>query len=289
MLGSISQRFSFVSQLSRYACLGLRAASDTGGYHKSDAAESFAALINTRCAESDGLFRNFESNSINVGLGKLGVESLDGLCVLDAGCGDGRLCREMAGLGASAIGCDSSATLIQAAIDAKREQPHDAEYILTDVSKPDTRALPKVDLSLSIYVAQMCPTREELLGMCRFLSEHSSKCLLFSVNGEYSPRRRQSELMQQELGFQSLRKSGTTDRILFTMGSVVVENYQYPQSVYLDCLVEAGFTDVGSYAFHGPDPFHDRVAQTGTSDQKELLELLSENPHVKCFWAAKDR
>uniref|UniRef100_A0A7S2X8J1 Methyltransferase domain-containing protein n=1 Tax=Lotharella oceanica TaxID=641309 RepID=A0A7S2X8J1_9EUKA len=256
-------------------------------YDRADVASSFAAMIKGLDeGKSGGLFEDFECNSFDEGLRRLGLSSLEGLRVLDAGCGEGRFARRFCAAGARVIGCDSSPAMVKAARETQQHDGHDAEYVLMDVSSAKAALGHSVDLCVSIYVMQMAKRLEQLQDMCAFLRRHSDRSLIFTVNGEYAPRPRQSELMLRHLGFQSLRAPGTTDRIHFVMrgSSTPVTNYQYSEDTYLQCLEKAGYGEVGAFDFRGTEAHRARVLESGEEEEKELIELVSANPHIKCFW-----
>uniref|UniRef100_A0A7S3YX55 Methyltransferase domain-containing protein n=1 Tax=Lotharella globosa TaxID=91324 RepID=A0A7S3YX55_9EUKA len=255
-------------------------------YDNSAIAKSFGHLIKgLEGGKAGGLFQDLESNSFDTGLRRLGLDSVKDLRVLDAGCGEGRFSRRLCAAGAQVIGCDSSPAMVEAARVHQQHDEHDVEYVLMDVSCEKAGLGHQVDLCLSIYVMQMAKELQQLQDMCNFLRRHAHRSLVFTVSGEYIPEPRQSKLMLKHLGFQSLRAPGTTDRIHFVMqGSSTITNYQYSEETYLQCLENAGYRQVGAYKLHGSEQYRDYVMETGENDEKELLERISANPHIKCFW-----
>ena len=65
------------------------------------------------------------------------VGAVSGLAVLDAGCGEGYMARELASQGADVLGVDSSANLIEAAAALTSTDGHAPRFLVSDVADLD--------------------------------------------------------------------------------------------------------------------------------------------------------
>jgi 2-polyprenyl-3-methyl-5-hydroxy-6-metoxy-1,4-benzoquinol methylase len=74
---------------------------------------------------------------------------VSGVSVLDVACGHGRISRELARRGASVLGVDLSAKLIDKAEDAERHEPLGIRYLHADVGQPGV-------LGTSFFDAAVC-------------------------------------------------------------------------------------------------------------------------------------
>jgi ubiquinone/menaquinone biosynthesis C-methylase UbiE len=63
------------------------------------------------------------------------VRERKNLRILDAGCGEGYLCRKLVKMGHKVVGIDSSERLIKAAIELEKKKPLGIKYLLGDIRK----------------------------------------------------------------------------------------------------------------------------------------------------------
>ncbi|MBT3274585.1 MAG: class I SAM-dependent methyltransferase, partial [Spirochaetales bacterium] len=109
---------------------------------------------------------------------------VEGLSVLDAGCGEGRISRKLHDLGADVMGIDVSQNLIDMAVD--RRDGRDIEYRCLDLSDPPSLDLVGAfDLVVSNLAIDDAPEYVGFIGtICEMASERSR--IVLSKNNSYS-------------------------------------------------------------------------------------------------------
>jgi len=99
------------------------------------------------------------------------IGPLDGLRVLDLGCGEGFYTRQLQQRGAAAVvGVDQSPSMIALAREAEAKQPSGIQYHLADVCTLEP--LGQFDLVVSFFMLNHARSYTELAAMCRGIAAH---------------------------------------------------------------------------------------------------------------------
>lgn len=107
--------------------------------------------------------------------------------VIDFGCGNGDVARELASKGAKVTGMDSSKEQLKLASNMEKNRPLGIKYILRDISKEITTKRKKYDIALSMMVA-LHLTEKEIKVHLKNVSKSLRKSGLF-IYGNIHPFR----------------------------------------------------------------------------------------------------
>lgn len=109
------------------------------------------------------------------------IGPLDGLRVLDLGCGEGFYTRQLQQRGAAAVvGVDQSPSMIALAREAEAKQPSGIQYHLADVCTLEP--LGQFDLVVSFFMLNHARSYTELAAMCRGIAAHLKEGGRFSAS-----------------------------------------------------------------------------------------------------------
>jgi SAM-dependent methyltransferase len=157
---------------------------------------------------------------------------------LEVGCGEGRVCRDLAGRGHRVVGLDASPTLLRL---AREEDPQD-EYVLGDAA-----ALPFDDGAFDLVVAfnslmdvQDMPTA--VREAARVLEPHGRLCVCITHPladaGRFESREPDARFVIDGSYFGRRRFEGTFERAGLT---ITFRGWAYPLESYALALEDAGF------------------------------------------------
>lgn len=155
---------------------------------------------------------------------------VDGRTVLDAGCGNGYLCRHLSQLGAKVIGLEPATSLIHYAIKRETEEPLGIVYIQDDLTTWHSEF--RFDVVIINMVLMDIPDYEAALDSC-FLHLRQGGKLLLSLT---HPCFEASDSEYRENGFIAVREYFRHYRIEQQWG----DRFHRPLSHYFKALLDRG-------------------------------------------------
>lgn len=192
---------------------------------------------------------------------------VDGLNVLDVGCGEGRFCRMLGKRGATLVGVDPTEELI---VEARRQQP-EATY---HVAKGE--ALPVDDASTDLVVSYLSlldiPDYRAAIKEMKRVLKAGGRCVIANHNGfstassKYWARDEHNNKLHWTMDNYLQERP---NQVQFAGVSVV--NWHRPLSAYLKAFLAAGFT---LEHFDEPAPKPDVLAKHESMRSNQRVPLF---------------
>lgn len=175
--------------------------------------------------------------------------NVQGLSVLDVGCGTGFYTRETRRQGAAhVLGVDISSEMIKVARSIEEVKPLGLEYVVQDVSLMGNLGF--FDRAVGIYLLHYSSSREHLLGMCQNISENlklSARFITFQLNPAFC----RVPDYYSRYGLNMHAHDDLTDGSDFTFSSTIngvttpdITIYYWSKTSIEAALCEAGFTNI---------------------------------------------
>lgn len=178
------------------------------------------------------------------------VGSVEGLDVLDLGCGEGRTCRTFVHRGARfVVGTDISPEMICRAIEKNTSDDETSispnlRYQVLD-ARDDTFVLPHpVDLVSAMYLLHYASTESDLEKMCRLIARNlkpGGRFVTYGANPDYDFSRPEPRLAEQ-FGAGSRVVKG--NRCELAISDLRVEFWQWSTETHEACLRLAGLGEI---------------------------------------------
>lgn len=108
----------------------------------------------------------------------LSLKALDGLDILDIGCGGGLVCEPMARLGANVTGADADPKAIEVAIEHAAQNGLDINY----ENKPAEKITKKFDVVLALEIIEHVSAPDEFVKNCAALCKDDGLVIFSTLN-----------------------------------------------------------------------------------------------------------
>ena len=174
---------------------------------------------------------------------------INGKSVLDMACGDGYYSRLIKKLGAGQVtGVDISEKMIEKAQDIERQSPQGIEYIVKDVSKPESIGL--FDVIVAIYLFTYAKNSNSLISMCQEISNNlksNGKFYAVTLNTNLSEKHMlTSSHYDAKMTLQGTLKNASEIQIEIKTpyGGVNFSNYYWSRETYVKALTKSGFKKI---------------------------------------------
>ncbi len=251
---------------------------DNGGREMADDTDQYDQIA-ASFDEVEAIIRfvreNLEWPSFEAALGQL-----EGLRVLDVGCGEGSFTRRIAQLGAKdVVGMDLSPGMIALAEQSEAANPLGVKYHVHDLG-----AMPKLaefDVVTAVHVLHYADSRESMSAMAATMFANlvsGGRLVALSANADSSAR------SEAAAGFKTSRPENPREGDKFKVAVLTdppteIEVHHWPTSTIVGILEEAGFANVVWEQV--------KVANFVTDEDMDRAQRCAENPTSLIITALK--
>lgn len=210
--------------------------------------------------------------------------SVEGQRVIDLACGDGRVSRVLAHMGARhVVGVDNSATMIERAEEQNRPGNPEAfaneiEYKLVSVTDDAFTLCEPADVATAMYLFHYAESVDELNRMGRFIARNlrpGGRFVAYTINPNYDFRR-QPHNMEDLLGFRY--RIVAPPAYALHVGQFSLPIWQWSLDEHESALKAAGLTDIR---------WHPLALPPGRADLAERYGWYLQNPSLIVVSARK--